>query len=394
MPASEAQDVRRGRLLHGLFWGGVGLAPLAVLILLFGQSLGALRVAVILAVLTIVLLAVSVAMRPSVDLIRVEIEERILDEVEQIRMHAREDVTTAARNTHRVLTEKIHQLTETVAALRAQIVEVQARPAPAVPAAPPLPGTGVPGVVHRTETVQVTRRTTTVDAAEDETRGTIYGSRAAVEGEWREHHDDRDPRHDRDPRDDRDDRRHDRGERLREGDWEATYRSPSRHAPAALPGSPGEPPSRYLDDGDDREAVRSRGRRRGRDDRDHHRTDHGRRDYDEYGPYGGRDYDRGGRGRRHHDDPHDGRHAGGERGWRDDDGRDYEGRDYDRRERYRDDGRGHRAPHPDRDYPDDRRDEEWYRRRDLDPERSHDRDWTDHYGPPRPRPPHSSEYDR
>ena len=76
MPAPPSQEARRGKLLQGLFWGGVGLAPLAILILLFGQSTGALRVAVTLSILTIVMLAVSIALRPSVEMVRVDIEQR------------------------------------------------------------------------------------------------------------------------------------------------------------------------------------------------------------------------------------------------------------------------------------------------------------------------------
>jgi len=120
------QEARRGKLLQGLFWGGMALAPLAVLILLFGQSTGTLRVAVTLAVITIVMLAVSIAMRPSVEMLRVDIEHRVLDEVERVRVRAREETTTAARNTHRALTEKIQGLAESVDDLRHQLDEVQA----------------------------------------------------------------------------------------------------------------------------------------------------------------------------------------------------------------------------------------------------------------------------
>src|SRR5262245_17876749 len=185
MPANHPREVRRGQVPHGLFWGGMALAPLAVLILLFGQSTGSMRVAVVLAVLTIVMLALSIALRPSVEMLRVDIEHRVLDEVERVRVKAREDTTTAARNTHKALSDKIHVLTETVEDLRAQIDEVQTgmisgHHAPALDAGP-----SGPGRVRRTETVHVTRRTTTVNSGEDDHTGTVYGSRAAVDGEWR-----------------------------------------------------------------------------------------------------------------------------------------------------------------------------------------------------------------
>src|SRR5258706_1519298 len=195
MPANHPADVRRGKVPHWLFWGGMALAPLAVLILLFGQSTGALRVAVTLAVITIVLLAVSIALRPSVELLRVDIEHRVLDEVERVRVKAREDTTTAARNTHKALSDKIYVLSETIEDLRAQVDEVQAsgllaEHAPALGPGPgPAPGPGAAGTVRRTETVHVTRRTTTVG---DDDQGTVYGSKAAVEGEWRDRAVDRD----------------------------------------------------------------------------------------------------------------------------------------------------------------------------------------------------------
>ncbi len=405
MPASEIQDVRRGKLLQGLFWGGVGLASLAILILLFGQGIGALRVAVIVSVLTIVMLAVSVVLRPSMELVRIDIEERVLNEVDRVRARAREDVTTAARNTHRALSDKIHMLAETVEVLRAQMDEFQAsstlsQPAPSASHHGSQPGG--PGVVRRTETVHVTRRTTTVDAGDDDARGTVYGSRAAVEGEWQERHDDRRPddrRGERAERSDRGDdrwaaaraddhgrelrvgerrssvRRDDRGSELHvedrwvalrrddprdrrrddgygESDWEETFRSLSskQNAVPALPPARGESPSRYLDERDDHDRERVRFRER---DGDHH-TSHAR-DRDR-----GRDHER--------DRPYD--------RYRDDD-----------RDRYRDDDRDrHRDDDRDR-YRDDDRD----RYRDDDRDRGSDRD--DRPYAPRPRSAHRSEYD-
>src|SRR5262245_59679658 len=186
MPANHPREVRRGQVPHGLFWGGMALAPLAVLILLFGQSTGSMRVAVVLAVLTIVMLALSIAMRPSVDMLRVDIEHRVLDEVERVRVKAREDTTTAARNTHRALSDNIHALSETVDDLKAQIDEVQTSGVLTGHHAPALESGGSgPGTVRRTETVHVTRRTTTVNGGDQDGGGTLYGSRAATDGERR-----------------------------------------------------------------------------------------------------------------------------------------------------------------------------------------------------------------
>jgi hypothetical protein len=239
MPAPEAQVARRGTLVQGLFWGGVGLAPVAILILLFGQGTGSIRVAVTLAVLTMVMLGVSIAMRPSIEMLRIDIEHRVLDEMERVRIRTRDDISNAARNTHRALTDRIGVLTTSVEELRSQLDVVQANAMlpPGSPASSQV--SGPPGVVRRTETVHVTRRTTTAMAGDGDpsTTGTVYGSRAALDGEWRERRDDR-PRH-RDDRDDRDhddrprderreDRRDDRRDDRREERREDRYRDEPR----------------------------------------------------------------------------------------------------------------------------------------------------------------------
>jgi hypothetical protein len=190
-PPRKQNDPRRGQLVQRMLWGGVALAPLAVLILLFGSSTGSLRFAVILITFSVTMIAISVALRPSLELVRADIEERVLDEVDAIRARAREDVTTAARNTHRALTGQIHEIGEAMEDMRNQLIEMQAQQVlleqqalPSDAAAP-----GGPGMVRRTETVHVTRRTTTVGG--DDQTGTVYGSKspAAVEGEWHDRED-------------------------------------------------------------------------------------------------------------------------------------------------------------------------------------------------------------
>jgi hypothetical protein len=415
----------------------MALAPVAVLIVLFGQSAGALRVAVTLAVFTIVMLAISMAMRPSVDMLRVDIEHRVLDEVERVRVRAREETTIAARNTHRALSDKIHTLAESVEDLRAQLDEVQSSGALAPPSAPdPVPG-GTPGGpgVFRTETVHVTRRTTMVDASDGPVTGTVYGSRAAgvpMEGEWREERQDarRDEgSHRRDDRggdqrwdgiaagdrwaavrDDEHGRefslgerrtsRHsdDRGSELRvedrwaalrrdeprerrehgpaEPSWEAMFPSMSRPAQHALPPSRGESPGRYIDDwDDDRDRVPAWSRGNDRE------SDRSRDDWE-------RHFDRG------YERPPDrdrDRDLGYERdrGYEPDRDRGHErDRGY---ERDRDRDRGY-----------DRDRGGYDRDRDRDPDRGYDRDRgyddrgsdRDRSYPPRQRPGHPSEYDR
>jgi hypothetical protein len=272
MPANHPPETRRGKVPQALFWAGMALAPVAVLVLLFGQSTGALRAAVVLAVLTIVLLAISMAMRPSVDLVRVDIEHRVLDEMERIRMRTRDETAMVARHTAKALADRIHAMNETIEGLRSQVDEAQAvgfydphgpqaiGPAPA----------GHPAGVRRTETVHVTRRTTYDDT------GTVYGSRSArdhggrpaVEGEWRE------DRHERWDGDDR--------------SWSA-----GRPEQRALPPARGEPAVHYVHERD-----------RYRDDRyrdDHYRDDQYRDDRDDRHRerYGDRDRGWGDRGYGH-----------------------------------------------------------------------------------------------
>jgi hypothetical protein len=465
-PPRKQNDPRRGQLVQRLLWSGVALAPLAVLILLFGSSTGSLRFAVILITFSVTMIAVSVALRPSIELVRADIEERVLDEVDAIRARSREDVATAARNTHRALTGQIHEIGEAMEDMRNQLIEMQAQQVlleqQAISSGEP--GPAGPGMVRRTETVHVTRRTTTVGG--DEQTGTVYGAKPApaVEGEWQDRDDwdagagdryaairsdergremrvgerratvrsdDRGSelrvedrwaslRRDDDRRDDgrRDDRR---SEGYGEADWEATFRSLSA-SPAPTPALPAgrdrrEEPDQWDSEdwtklgggrdggGADREREREaygrgRGRERSREERDDDRG------------YPARDDDRRDRGYPRDDD------RGRDDRDRDDRGRDDRGRDdrdrddRDRDDRGRDDRRYDERRRDDRGYDDrggydDRRDDRGRESRGRDDRGRDDRGYDDRgyddrgYDgrddrayPPRPRRPHSSEYDR
>ena len=66
MPASVAPaDKSTPTLLTVLFWVGVGLAPLAALILLIADGNGSLRFGAVLAILAVVLIGLSIALRPA-----------------------------------------------------------------------------------------------------------------------------------------------------------------------------------------------------------------------------------------------------------------------------------------------------------------------------------------
>jgi hypothetical protein len=127
MPDVHTDDARRGgRLLTLLFWAGVGLAPLAGLVLLLSGDGPMPRVAAVLALLAVVLIGLSIALRPDAGQIRQEVEDMVLDEVEMLREDVRGDISSATRQTHQVLAERVQQLQQTVDALRAELEAVRA----------------------------------------------------------------------------------------------------------------------------------------------------------------------------------------------------------------------------------------------------------------------------
>lgn len=271
MPVSEQQQDQRGaRLLVILFWGGVGLAPLAALILLF-----ALRFGVILAVLAVVLIGLSIALRRDSDTVRIELQEAMLEELGQLRNDVREDMATAARNTHRSLTERINALAETVEGMRhsvegveairiqlqtarGQIEELQSRPmlAPAPAPAPSQQAAQHPGGgMVRTETVQVTRHTML---------GTVYGSQAATKEPPLPRYAEEDAYPGRD--------------RFRDS-WDGEARwEPEAQWEEGHPRWGPERSEEWEAAPEPRRAEASGGRRRRRDDEDHHQEDRHRED--------------------------------------------------------------------------------------------------------------------
>src|SRR5688500_10690998 len=147
MPASAPPSVRpRRQLLVVVFWVGVGLAPLAALLLLVGQSAGALRVAAVLAVFAVVLIGLSITLRRDAETVRLDLEETLLEEIDALRGDVRNDIATAARATHKAFGEKLQALHETVHALRMQVQldagQGQALPPPGRAAVEPPPGAG------------------------------------------------------------------------------------------------------------------------------------------------------------------------------------------------------------------------------------------------------------
>jgi hypothetical protein len=198
MPASETQHRPSGaRALTVVFWIGVGLAPLAAVLVLMSSGATGLRVAAVLAIVAVVLIGLSIMLRPDASRVRVEVEDMVFEELDVLRDDVREDITTAARATHKAFAERLQQLQETVEALRGQVeaaraagyqvASAKAAPAPPVGRAAANPSVGTAmvggGVVRHTETVRETTRHTIVDPHADGDRsGTVYGAGGAVYG--------------------------------------------------------------------------------------------------------------------------------------------------------------------------------------------------------------------
>jgi hypothetical protein len=192
MPAEDI-ETRNSAAPMVLLWSAVGLAPVAAALLVIGSEGTLLRAGGVLAMLAVILVAVGSMLARS-GRAGGGVEGYVADEIETLRTDLRADITHAAKATHRVLSEKIMALTDTVEALRGQIEVLRTHvershltaPASAAPVSAGVGAASVPGgvsggVFRHTETVQVTTRQTTYDAD----RGTAgYGS-AAVPGQRR-----------------------------------------------------------------------------------------------------------------------------------------------------------------------------------------------------------------
>ena len=202
MPVTDAQEEQRhARLFSVLFWIGVGLAPLAALILLVGSSTGSLRAAVGILIISVILVGVSITLRRDSEGLKTELEDTMFDEIDSVRAEVRDDIGHAVQATHRALGEKMQYLLDQVESTRAELEATKAQletlrhqPVAATQRGrAPAPSMGQhgqrqgmpPGVLRHTETVQVTTRHTIMDPHEDSSRGTTYGTRQPVTRPWR-----------------------------------------------------------------------------------------------------------------------------------------------------------------------------------------------------------------
>jgi hypothetical protein len=161
MAAQEPAKASRGRSPAGLlFWSGVGLAPVAALLLLIGNSDGPLRMAAVLAILAVVLIGLSITLRGDEESVRLDLEESLLREIDGLR---RELGLEGDRTSAGSVREQVRTLQAAVEALEQRLTERQpasggapiagdpflsAAPGPAGVAVPP-PRAGVARTVSR-----------------------------------------------------------------------------------------------------------------------------------------------------------------------------------------------------------------------------------------------------
>ncbi|MER5701094.1 hypothetical protein ABT023_03935 [Micromonospora sp. NPDC002296] len=139
-------DRRESRLLPVLFWIGVAFAPVAALILLVADGNGPLRFAAVLAVTAVVLIGLSIALRPDGGGSRAEIEalhddiEALHDDIEELRHELRGEIVAAAQRGNQAL-DASQRAQDQAAALRRRLDAVATAAAPEPSAERPA-GTG------------------------------------------------------------------------------------------------------------------------------------------------------------------------------------------------------------------------------------------------------------
>src|SRR5262245_9647461 len=96
MPERDPEAGHSPRLLRGLIWAGLLLAPLAALIVLLGGSTGSVRFAVLLVAVSVVLVGASVLVRNDPVLQGMHIDDRVAEEIESLRADLRAEFARPA----------------------------------------------------------------------------------------------------------------------------------------------------------------------------------------------------------------------------------------------------------------------------------------------------------
>ncbi len=96
MSDRDAQDGQNTRLLRTLIWAGVGLAPIAALVVLLGGGEGPTRFGVLLIAVSVVLFGAVLLIRHDPVLLRMDVEDRVAEEVDALRSQLRSEFAAAA----------------------------------------------------------------------------------------------------------------------------------------------------------------------------------------------------------------------------------------------------------------------------------------------------------
>ncbi|MBO4208402.1 hypothetical protein [Micromonospora echinofusca] len=166
MPVRRSTDDDKAApsLLTALFWVGVGLAPLAAIILLVADTNAPLRIAAVLGLTSVVLIGLSIALRPDSGPPDPGIEDRLLDEIEALRHELRSGLAAlpapaGPRAAGRAGPPPARGVPSTGA-----VGMAGAEPVPTASAAVRVAGPSAPPTaVRRTETVHVSARRTVPD---------------------------------------------------------------------------------------------------------------------------------------------------------------------------------------------------------------------------------------
>ena len=119
MPAPVAGAEKRAPLLSVLFWVGVACAPLAALILLVSDGNGPLRFGAVLAMLAVVLIGLSIALRAGDGAAAVGVDE-LRAELEQLRRELRGEIVAAAQRGNQAL-DQVQRAEESLNDLRRRL---------------------------------------------------------------------------------------------------------------------------------------------------------------------------------------------------------------------------------------------------------------------------------
>ncbi|GAA2518977.1 hypothetical protein [Pilimelia columellifera] len=115
-----------GGALALMFWGGVAAAPVAALMIVFADGVGAVKIAAGVAVLAVILVALATMLRDG-GAGQGELEEVIFEESDALRHDLREDIKSAVRSVNKAFTERSQVANQELQALRVEVDELRGR---------------------------------------------------------------------------------------------------------------------------------------------------------------------------------------------------------------------------------------------------------------------------